>query len=66
MNTAVKNLVEGAGTLAVGAALWLVGGDVHVPVIDLDKTGVVVACVGAAQLLYGGYLTAGRASRTRG
>jgi hypothetical protein len=55
MSKATRNLLEGAGTLAVGLVLWLFTGDVEVPVVTLTKVGVVMMCVGGALVLTGGY-----------
>ncbi|KUJ37319.1 hypothetical protein ACZ90_69830 [Streptomyces albus subsp. albus] len=66
MNATLKNLLEGVLTLAAGLILWLFGDRFDLPVISAVKTGLVVACVGAAQLLYAGYLLLGRAHRPKG
>jgi hypothetical protein len=66
MNTMLKNLLEGGITLLAGLALWLFGDHVDLPVISLVKIGVVASCVGAAQLVYAGYLSLGRAHRPKG
>ncbi|MER0241003.1 DUF5708 family protein [Streptomyces sp. HSW2009] len=50
-----RHLLEGAGMLVVGAALWLFTGGVDTPVITLRKVGVVLTFLGAGQLLYAGY-----------
>lgn len=64
MTNALKQLLEGSATLAVGLALWLFAGDVELPVVTLTKIGVVMMCWGGAQLLYGSYLSlAGQRSK---
>jgi hypothetical protein len=60
VNRASKNLLEGVVTLLAGVALWLVTGDVEVPVITLTKVGVVLMCVGGAQTAWGLYGAARR------
>ncbi|MFT2015039.1 DUF5708 family protein [Streptomyces sp. 796.1] len=50
-----RHLLEGAGMVVVGAALWLFTGDVDTPVITLRKVGVVLTFLGSGQLLYAGY-----------
>ncbi|MET7766487.1 DUF5708 family protein [Streptomyces sp. NPDC005336] len=57
MPPALKHALEGAVTLAAGLALRLFAHDVEIPVISPAKTGVVLACVGGAQLLYAAYLS---------
>ncbi|MBA2809013.1 hypothetical protein E0500_016810 [Streptomyces sp. KM273126] len=55
MTRASKNLLEGVVTGVVGLALWLFTEDVEVPVVTLTKVGVVMMCVGGAQVVMGLY-----------
>ncbi|MFV0133606.1 DUF5708 family protein [Streptomyces sp. HMX87] len=62
MTRGPRNLVEGAATPAVGLVLWLTTGDVDVPVVTLTKVGLVLMCLGGAQLVWGLYRTVRSAS----
>ena len=60
MNRASRNLLAGAATLVAGLGLWLFAGDVDLPVVDPVKVGVVMTCVGGAEVLLGLYRAARR------
>jgi hypothetical protein len=53
MKRASRNLLEGAATLVAGLGLWLFAGGVDLPVVTPAKVGVVMACVGGAEVLLG-------------
>ncbi|CAL9530585.1 hypothetical protein SUDANB58_04037 [Streptomyces sp. enrichment culture] len=61
MTRTSRMIVEGAVTAVIGLVLWLFTGGVEVPVITPVKVGLVLMCVGAAQLLWG----LGRSVRAR-
>ncbi|CAL9585145.1 hypothetical protein SUDANB15_05088 [Streptomyces sp. enrichment culture] len=60
MTRASGNLLAGTAALVTGPGLWLFAGGVDLPVIDPVKAGVVMTCVGGAEILLGLY----RAART--
>ncbi|MFG2682707.1 DUF5708 family protein [Streptomyces sp. NPDC048392] len=62
MSRASKYLLEGLVTLLVGLALWLLAGDVEVPVVTPAKVGMVLMCVGGAQSARGLYGAARRSA----
>jgi hypothetical protein len=53
MSRATKNLLEGVVTFVVGLMLWLLTGDVEIPVFTLTKVGVVMMWVGGAFVVTG-------------
>ncbi|GAA3200007.1 MULTISPECIES: DUF5708 family protein [Streptomyces] len=55
MTGAARNLLAGAGTLVVGLGLWLFADGVDLPVVTPAKVGVVMMCVGGAEVLLGLY-----------
>ncbi|MFD7700391.1 DUF5708 family protein [Streptomyces caelestis] len=58
MTRASGNLLAGAATLVAGLGLWLFAGGVDLPVVDPAKAGVVMTCVGGAEVLLGLYRAA--------
>ncbi|MER7484952.1 DUF5708 family protein [Streptomyces sp. NPDC126497] len=60
MTRAFRNLLAGSATLVAGLGLWLFAGGVDLPVVDPVKTGVVLMCVGGAEVLLGLYRAARR------
>ncbi|CQR61736.1 DUF5708 family protein [Streptomyces leeuwenhoekii] len=56
-----RHLWEGSATFLVGFPLWLFADGVEVPFVTLTKVGLVMVCVGGAQVLWGLY----RAARAR-
>ncbi|MEU0742463.1 DUF5708 family protein [Streptomyces sp. NPDC006134] len=48
-----RHLWEGSTTFLVGLPLWLFADGVEVPFVTLTKAGIVLMCVGGAQLLWG-------------
>jgi hypothetical protein len=58
MTRASRNLLTGAATLAAGLGLWLFAGGVDLPVVTPTKVGVVMMCVGGAEVLLGLYRAA--------
>ncbi|GAB2726424.1 DUF5708 family protein [Streptomyces bullii] len=55
MSRGARHLGEGSATLAIGLVVWLFAGDVEVPAVSLAKAGIVMMCVGGAQVLWGLY-----------
>ncbi|MFI2511379.1 DUF5708 family protein [Streptomyces sp. NPDC018972] len=55
MTRASGNLLTGAAALAAGLGLWLFAGGVDLPVVTPAKVGVVMMCVGGAEVLLGLY-----------
>ncbi|MFI1417282.1 DUF5708 family protein [Streptomyces sp. NPDC020731] len=53
MRRASRNLLTGSVTLVVGLGLWLFAGGVDLPVVTPTKVGVVMTCVGGAEVLLG-------------
>ncbi|MCP3767072.1 MULTISPECIES: DUF5708 family protein [unclassified Streptomyces] len=58
MNRASRNLLAGTATLAAGLGLWLFAGGVDLPLVTPAKAGVVMMCVGGAEVLLGLYRAA--------
>ncbi|MEZ3177854.1 hypothetical protein KYY02_03725 [Streptomyces pimonensis] len=58
MKRASGNLLAGAATLVAGLGLWLFAGGADLPVVDPVKAGVVMMCVGGAEVLLGLYRAA--------
>ena len=65
MTRASRNLLAGSVTLAAGLGLWLFAGGVDLPVVDPAKAGVVMMCVGGAEVLLGLYRAARGPAGTR-
>ncbi|GAA1205161.1 DUF5708 family protein [Prauserella alba] len=60
MSANVKSLFIGAGMLIVGLVLWLTTEGVETPVVTLTKVGLVLAILGAAELVItGGWMLFG-------
>lgn len=55
MTRASRNLLAGTATLVAGLGLWLFAGGVDLPVVEPAKAGVVMMCVGGAEVLLGLY-----------
>ncbi|MCX2924240.1 DUF5708 family protein [Streptomyces sp. NEAU-W12] len=60
MNRASRDLLAGAAALVAGLGLRLFAGGVDLPLVTPAKVGVVMMCVGGAEVLLGLY----RAART--
>ncbi|MEU5222195.1 DUF5708 family protein [Streptomyces toyocaensis] len=60
MTGAWRNLLAGTVTLVVGLFLWRFAGGADLPVVTPAKAGVVLMCVGGAEILLGLYRAARR------
>ncbi|WP_081237461.1 DUF5708 family protein [Streptomyces viridosporus] len=58
MNRASRNLLVGSGTLLAGLWLWRFARGVDLPLVTPTKVGVVMMCVGGAEILLGLYRAA--------
>ena len=65
MTRASRNLLAGSVTQAAGLGLWLFAGGVVLPVVVPAKAGVVMMCVGGAEVLLGLYRAARGPAGTR-
>lgn len=66
MSANVKSLFIGAGMLIVGLVLWFTTEGVETPVITLTKVGLVLAILGAAELVItGGWMLFGSKSKEK-
>ncbi|WP_033293086.1 DUF5708 family protein [Amycolatopsis jejuensis] len=54
MSANVKSLIIGVVMLVGGLILWQTGKGVEIPVFSLDKVGVVLAILGAIELVVTG------------
>ncbi|WP_432054257.1 DUF5708 family protein [Streptomyces sp. bgisy022] len=60
MSRATGNLATGTGTFLGGLALWRFTGGVDLPVISPTAVGVVLMCLGCAEVLLGLFRSARR------
>ncbi|UNO42399.1 DUF5708 family protein [Streptomyces sp. MST-110588] len=52
---AAGKIFAGAVVLAVGLVMWLVFGGHDLGIVETTKAGIVISCIGGAELLYGVY-----------
>ncbi|MGW6296475.1 DUF5708 family protein [Streptomyces sp. NPDC055058] len=55
MRRAAEHCATGAGTVLGGVALWRCTQGVELSVVSLPKVGVLLMCLGAAEVLLGLY-----------